>query len=187
MDPQYAVEYALSLQGAIWPKTAVAAGSFYRYNVSIPADELTRRIGAFTAVMSWRGLKPCACAAVDGTGEGCTPAVRCGVPYANHNSTQAPVDKCKSDDDQIHPPSPVGWLGVYHAAAGTVNDGKQTLAQDVGSWGIVAPVNAPTDGGMSFRADLEFHCRTKDVNQLYGMLVGQSEGGVSTQAISTAT
>jgi hypothetical protein len=31
---------------------------------------------------------------------------------------------------------------------------------------------------MTFREDLEFHCRTVDVNALYGMLVAQSEGGV---------
>jgi hypothetical protein len=34
------------------------------------------------------------------------------------------------------------------------------------------------DSGMTFREDLEFHCRTADVNALYGMLVAQSEGGV---------
>ena len=69
-------------------------------------------------------------------------------------------------------------MGVYHAAGGNVKDGHNTSAFSVGSWGIVAPVNAPMDSGMTFREDLEFHCRTADVNALYGMLVAQSEGGV---------
>ena len=64
-------------------------------------------------------------------------------------------------------PPPPGWVGVYHAAGGTVKDGHDTSAFDVGSWGVVAPVNAPEDGGMAFKDDLEFHCHTKDINQLY--------------------
>ena len=64
-------------------------------------------------------------------------------------------------------PPPPGWVGVYHAAGGTVKDGRDTSAFDVGSWGVVAPVNAPEDGGMAFKDDLEFHCHTKDINQLY--------------------
>ena len=73
------------------------------------------------------------------------------------------------------PPPPVGWVGVYHAAGGIVRDGANTSAFDIASWGIVAPVNAPA--GMSFADDIAFHCDTKDVNQLYGMLIARSEGG----------
>jgi hypothetical protein len=98
MDAKYDAEYARSVQGAVWPKAAVAAGAFYRYNSSLPVEELTRRVRAFTAAMTKRGLRPCTCSAFDGVGGGCTPAARCGVPYANSNSSGAPVDTCKSDD-----------------------------------------------------------------------------------------
>jgi hypothetical protein len=84
------------------------------------------------------------------------------------------------------PPPPVGWVGVYHAAGGTVADGHNTSAFDVGSWGIVAPVNSPTDGGLGFRHDLEFHCETKGVNQLYGMLIAHSEGGTYSNSNDTS-
>ena len=98
MDPLYDAEYALSVQGAVWPKAAVAARAFYRHNSSLPVAELTRRVGAFTAAMVRRGLRSCACSVFDGAGGGCTPAARCGVPYANRNASGAPVETCKSDD-----------------------------------------------------------------------------------------
>jgi hexosaminidase len=117
MDPQYDAEYALSVQGAVWPKAAVAAGAFYRYNSSLPVAELTRRVGAFTAAMVRRGLRPCACSVFDGAGEGCTPAARCGVPYANRNASGAPVETCKSDDTD----------GLQFAALGLGAAGTSTI------------------------------------------------------------
>ena len=71
-----------------------------------------------------------------------------------------------------------GWVGVYHAAHGAVADGENTSAWDVGAWGIVAMESTPTDGGLSFAQNIDFHCRKVDVNQLFGMLIAPTEGGV---------
>ena len=84
----------------------------------------------------------------------------------------------QADKPMAPPPPPPGWLGVYHAAGGSVRDGKNTSAFDVGGWGIVAPDNEPYDGGLSFREAVSFNCKTKDINQLWGILVAHSEGGV---------
>jgi len=78
-------------------------------------------------------------------------------------------------DDTLSPPP--GWLGAYHAAAGVVQDGQNSSAFDVGGWGIVAPANSRQDGGWSFEDDVRFHCRSADVNQLWGMLIPHSGGG----------
>jgi alpha-galactosidase len=72
---------------------------------------------------------------------------------------------------------PKGFVGTYHTAAGIVADGHNTSAYDVGSWGIVASTNEPSDGGMSFADGIDFHCKTHDVNSLLGMLIAHSEGG----------
>jgi hypothetical protein len=64
-DPHYNDEYALAIAGAIWPKAAVAAGAFYRFNVSLPQAELTWRVQALTDAMAWRGLNPCPCDAFE--------------------------------------------------------------------------------------------------------------------------
>ena len=94
-DLQYDAQYAQAIAGAIWPKAAVAAGSFYRFNASLARSELTQRLDAMTSAMTRRGLQPCACDAFDGHGDGCTPAARCGVAYANQTSPGgAPVQKC---------------------------------------------------------------------------------------------
>ena len=71
-----------------------------------------------------------------------------------------------------------GFVGTYHAAPGVVADDHNTSAYDVGSWGIVASTNAPSDGGMSFVDGINFHCKTHDVNRLLGMLIAHSEGGI---------
>ena len=70
-----------------------------------------------------------------------------------------------------------GFVGTYHAAPGVVADGHNTSAYDAGEWGIVSPVNAANDGGMSLKDDIFFHCKKADVNALYGMLIAHSEGG----------
>jgi hypothetical protein len=70
-----------------------------------------------------------------------------------------------------------GFVGTYHAAAGVVADGRNTSAFSVGEWGIVASTNEPTDGGLSFRDGIKFHCETHDINSLFGMLIAFSEGG----------
>ena len=94
-DPQYDAQYAQAIAGAIWPKAAVAAGSFYRFNASLSRAELTQRLDAMTSAMARRGLHPCACEAFDAHGDGCTPAARCGAAYANQTSPGgAPVQKC---------------------------------------------------------------------------------------------
>lgn len=72
---------------------------------------------------------------------------------------------------------PKGFVGTYHTAAGVVADGRNTSAYDVGSWGIVASTNEPSDGGMPFAAGIDFHCNKHDVNSLLGMLIAHSEGG----------
>jgi hypothetical protein len=71
-----------------------------------------------------------------------------------------------------------GFVGSYHAAPGVVNDGHGTTAFDVGKWGIVAPENTPTDGGMPFKEDIDFLCHNASINGLWGMIIGHSEGGV---------
>ena len=38
--------------------------------------------------------------------------------------------------------------------------------------------STPTDGGLSFAQNIDFHCRKVDVNQLFGMLIAPTEGGV---------
>mgnify|MGYP006155239007 CR=1 FL=1 len=74
-----------------------------------------------------------------------------------------------------------GFFGVYHSATGTVNDGKQTSAFDaLDAPGVVAMYNAPSDGGVTFAEQVKFHCvnASSQVNLIFGMVVGFSEGGV---------
>ena len=71
-----------------------------------------------------------------------------------------------------------GWVGVYHTAHGMVADGRNSSAWDVGAWGVVAVESVPTDGGLSFEENIDFHCQKVGVNQLFGMLIAPTEGGV---------
>ena len=98
--------------------------------------------------------------------------------YAQTPSATETTEKLalKTDEDAgvAKAPPPQGWVGTYHAAGGNVQDGKNTSAFDVGegqreretafgsgrsssacwatgSWGIVSPVDGPSDGGFSFR------------------------------------
>ena len=71
-----------------------------------------------------------------------------------------------------------GWVGVYHTAHGAVADGRNSSAWDVGAWGIVAVESVPADGGLSFEENIDFHCQKVGVNQLFGMLIAPTEGGV---------
>jgi hypothetical protein len=74
-----------------------------------------------------------------------------------------------------------GFVGVYHTAHGVVHGAGSTGdggAYDAGDWGIVGQSNSPSDGGLSFVDGIRFHCRTKDINALYGLLTPPSEGGV---------
>eukprot|EP01050_Picozoa_sp_SAG11_P047761 SAG11_NODE_25198_length_362_cov_0.832700_1_plen_120_part_11 len=75
-------------------------------------------------------------------------------------------------DDSAGPPRPhaPGFVGVYHAATGNVNDGKNTRAWDVGQFGIVALENSPGDGLLTFEQNMQANCKTLGVNALYGML-----------------
>jgi hypothetical protein len=69
------------------------------------------------------------------------------------------------------------FVGTYHSPTGTVQDGHDTSAFSVGSWGIVAVINAPSDGATSFQDQVVSQCQ-RGVNQLFGMLIAHSEGGV---------
>ena len=78
----------------------------------------------------------------------------------------------------IGSPQHQGFVGVYHAATGNVADGHNTTSFDVGNWGIVSPVNAPSDGPLKFKDDLVFHCQNKSINALWGMVIANTEGGI---------
>ena len=79
-----------------------------------------------------------------------------------------------------------GFVGVYNAAVGTVQDGHNTTAFDIGSWGITALENSPSQGGVAFSDSISLLCDQKDVNQLYGMLIAGSEGGTFSNPNDTA-
>jgi hypothetical protein len=93
-DSRYASEYRDSVEGAVWPKAAVAAGAFWRFNASIAEEAIDRRLDALNARMEMRGSKPCQCTGFGDRGAGCTMAARCGVAYTNYNHSQQPVDLC---------------------------------------------------------------------------------------------
>eukprot|EP00037_Helgoeca_nana_P020522 m.203961 g.203961 ORF g.203961 m.203961 type:complete len:581 (-) comp25298_c0_seq1:111-1853(-) len=91
-----------------------------------------------------------------------------------------------------------GWVGVYHTAPpDAVADGHGTSAYNAGKWGIVAPVNAPDDGGFKFRDDVTFLCQGLNqkgagpppggINAVYGMLIAASEGGIFSNPNDTDT
>ena len=82
------------MQGSIWPKAAVAGGSFWNYNASVGAAELGERLAALVAAMRARGIPACECAGFRAAGPGCTQAAHCGTPYANLNATGDPVQAC---------------------------------------------------------------------------------------------
>ena len=71
-----------------------------------------------------------------------------------------------------------GFVGVYNAATGVVQDGANTSAYDVGQWSPSAVENAPEEGGLTLEDDLALLCDAEDANQLWGMLIAASEGGV---------
>lgn len=73
---------------------------------------------------------------------------------------------------------PQGFVGTYHAASGNVHDGQNTSAYNSGKWGIAAVENGVHDGSWSFKEAVQFYCNNASVNQLYGMIIGHSEGGV---------
>ena len=76
---------------------------------------------------------------------------------------------------------PTGVLGTYHAPTGVVADGHNTSAFNVGQWGTIAITNAPSDGApgskLTLRQSLDEYCNVSSVNELWGMLLGPSEGG----------
>jgi hypothetical protein len=94
------------------------------------------------------------------------------------------TDSAASASAATEPP-PQGFVGTYHAAGGTVADGRNTPAFDIGSWGIVASENAPSDGGLPFEDGIKFHCKTHNINSLLGMLIAHSEGGTFNNANDT--
>ena len=79
-----------------------------------------------------------------------------------------------------------GFVGVYNAAVGTVADGHNTSAFDIGSWGITALENSVSQDGVAFSDSIALLCDQKDVNQLFGMLIAGSEGGTFSNPNDTA-
>ena len=79
-----------------------------------------------------------------------------------------------------------GMVGVYNAAVGTVADGHNTSAFDIGSWGITALENSVSQDGVAFSDSIALLCDQKDVNQLFGMLIAGSEGGAFSNLNDTA-
>ena len=84
-------------------------------------------------------------------------------------------------------PQSQGWLGTYHAAHGaTAGSAAPSAAWDVGRWGTVAIENSATDGGLSLEENIAFNCDNASVNQVYGMLIAPTEGGVFNNTNDTA-
>eukprot|EP01047_Picozoa_sp_COSAG01_P059367 COSAG01_NODE_7116_length_3343_cov_1.846486_3_plen_344_part_00 len=79
-----------------------------------------------------------------------------------------------------------GFVGVYHSATGSVADGHNSTAWSVGQFGIVAFENSPSDGGVTFRGNIEANCRELGANAVYGMLIAHSEGGTLNNPNDTA-
>ena len=75
---------------------------------------------------------------------------------------------------------PPGFIGTYHPATGIVNDTQNTSAYDVGNWGLVAIENKPNGGDptVSFKSQIDFHCNKHEVNQIFGMIIAFTEGGI---------
>ena len=63
-----------------------------------------------------------------------------------------------------------GFVGTYHPANAT--------NEDRFGFGITAIVNEDADDSMPLQDDIRLHCDTRNVNSVWGMLVGPSERGV---------
>ena len=74
-----------SIIGVVFPRTAVAAGSFWNYAASAAADDVASAVDVLNARLAGRGLPTCPqdC--------GCDAATRCGQQYANETNSMMAV------------------------------------------------------------------------------------------------
>ena len=83
--------FAKSISGTIWPRAAVAAGSFWRWEESlspqIQPELFASVVVAVNDILLARGVETCPCA--NATSNGCDSVQRCGVMYCNQKSTAA--------------------------------------------------------------------------------------------------
>jgi len=90
-SPSRDVDFAKAIGGTIWPRAAVATGSFWRWDPNLvpqtgekqppQLDGLNTVVAMTNAMLVARGLDTCPCA--NATNNGCNQGHHCGVPWCN--------------------------------------------------------------------------------------------------------
>lgn len=79
-SPERDDNFAKSVSSTIWPRSALAAGAFWRYNESIEAESLvTSVMNLASERLAARGLTSCPCISL--TDRGCNQTQFCGTAY----------------------------------------------------------------------------------------------------------
>ena len=84
-------DFGKSVSATIWPRAAVAAGSFWRWDETMSPEvqpELFNSVVArANAILIARGVETCPCA--NATWNGCNVGTRCGVAWCNSTAAQS--------------------------------------------------------------------------------------------------
>jgi hypothetical protein len=85
-SPARDVDFAKAISATIWPRAAVAAGTFWRWDERLdPKGTLFSSVlASATNILAARGVQTCPCS--NATYNGCNQGHFCGVPFCNTTS-----------------------------------------------------------------------------------------------------
>merc|ERR1712107_524939 len=88
-SPDFDAAFSTSTSAMIWPRAAVAAGSFYRFDVHLQntSEAFAGLLGNINRRLTARGIEVCECTTP--THQGCTQQSNCGVSYCPSAPTDA--------------------------------------------------------------------------------------------------
>ena len=88
-SPAQDVDFGKSVSATIWPRAAIAAGTFWRWDETLSPQvqpELFESVvSAVNGMLLSRGIASCPCA--NSTSNGCDVGNRCGVKWCNASTT----------------------------------------------------------------------------------------------------
>ena len=84
-SPAQDLGFSESVTATIWPRAAIAAGSFWRWDATLSPKVQPQLFASVVAsvnnILMKRGIQTCPCA--NATSNGCDVGSRCGVKYCN--------------------------------------------------------------------------------------------------------
>ena len=85
--------FAKSVSATIWPRAAIAAGSFWRWDESlspkVQPELFASVVASVNGILMKRGIQTCPCA--NATANGCDVGTHCGVKWCNATVESASI------------------------------------------------------------------------------------------------